>query len=439
LPASEIVMRLARVVAGSLLALAACTRDVEVAHEFRPVLDVAPTAIHALDVLFVIDNSGSMAPKQQALSAAARAQMFQLLQQEVGTMPDLHVGVVTTDMGVGTYSVVGCGASQGGALVTGAPGATCATISGHYLVDVANADGTRLRNYTGDIGDAFGCLAAVGNNGCGYEQPFAAMRAALEGSPAPNGDFLRPEAMLLVVFVTDEDDCSADPSLFDPADPTYGTSDARCWNAGVVCSVDDPTTVGPRDGCVPRDGATPARSVAAYADFLRGLKADPAMVMVATIAGATDPVTLGPDTVDPSAIVPQPSCASAAGSATPPVRIAALASAFPSRYSFSSICDLAGTTELARMTKTVAGVLTRRTCLLGPVPAAPICRAFARRADGTRVELPVCARGAPSNCVAIEHDVACGYTASSLGAHASAGMIGATDHLLVECVAPPGL
>ena len=290
-------MHLARRGAPAALALAlastACTRDAEVAHELRPVLDVAPTAIGALDVLFVIDNSGSMAPKQAALAAAARAQMFQLLAQQVGTMPDLHVGVVTSDMGAGTFSVNNCDASQAGALVTGIPGATCDMITGRYLVDVASADGGRLRNYTGEIGDAFGCLAAVGDGGCGFEQPLAAMRAALDGTQAQNSGFLRPEAMLLVVFVTDEDDCSADPSLFDPADATYGASDARCWNAGVVCSVDDPTTVGPRDGCVPREGGTPVRPVSTYVDFLRGLKADPAMVMVATIAGPTDPVAIG--------------------------------------------------------------------------------------------------------------------------------------------------
>lgn len=419
---------------------AGCTRDAEVAHELRPVLDVAPTTIGALDVLFVIDDSGSMLPKQAALAQASQAQLFQLLEQQVGEMPDLHVGVISTDMGAGTFSITGCDASRHGALVTGAPGDTCDMIDGHYLVDVANADGSRLRNYTGDIGQAFGCLAKVGAQGCGFEQPFAAMRAALDGSQAENDRFLRPEAMLLVVFVTDEDDCSADPSLFDPGDPTWGHMLTRCWNAGVACDDDDPTHQGPRTGCVPREASTPVRPVADYADFLRGLKADPSMVMVATIAGPTEPVVIGPNASDPTVAEVQPSCESAfVGTATPPVRLAALAAQFPSRYSFSQICQVDGEGELAHMTRTVAGVLTRRACLLGPVPEQPACRAYARQPDGARVELPICSAATPSACVAIESAADCDYTPSHLAAHASDGLVGANEHLIVECVAPDGI
>ncbi|MCE9575850.1 MAG: hypothetical protein K8W52_22055 [Deltaproteobacteria bacterium] len=422
------------------LASTACTRDAEVAHEFRPVLDVSPTAIGALDVLFVIDNSGSMLPKQQALAAAAREQVFSLLEAQVGTMPDLHVGVITTDMGAGTFDHVNCNAPQAGALATGAPGSTCDMVTGHYLVDVASSDGSRLRNYTGEIGDAFGCLASVGTSGCGFEQPLAAMRAALDPDHVLNPGFLRSEAMLLVVFVTDEDDCSAGGTLFDPTDPTYGALKARCWNAGVVCSVDDPNTPGPRDGCVPREGATPVVPISTYADFLRGLKADPSMIMVATIAGNTEPVEIVTEQDTPTIGVPGVTCETAtAGSATPPVRLAALAAQFSSRYSFSTICDLGGPDQLAHMTLTVAGVLTRRRCLLGPVPASPTCRAYARKTDGNRVELPICTSAAPGSCVAIEPDLDCDYTPSHLGAHASAGLVGSNEHLVVECVAPTGL
>src|SRR4029077_6401719 len=63
---------------------------------------------------------------------------------------------------------------------------------------------------------------------------------ALHNPPAENHDFLRPDALLVVVFVTDEDDCSADPNtdLFDPSKVSqYGALlSYRCTNYSIACA-----------------------------------------------------------------------------------------------------------------------------------------------------------------------------------------------------------
>ena len=79
-----------------------------------------------------------------------------------------------------------------------------------------------VRNYTGRLENVFTCIAALGETGCGFEHQFAAVPRALgaDGRPAPaeNQGFLRPDAYLAIVLVTNEDDCSASPGV-----PLYDT------------------------------------------------------------------------------------------------------------------------------------------------------------------------------------------------------------------------
>jgi L-ascorbate metabolism protein UlaG (beta-lactamase superfamily) len=63
-------------------------------------------------------------------------------------------------------------------------------------------------------------MAAVGDAGCGFEQHLEASYQALHDvlpNDARNHSFLRSDALLAIVFVADEDDCSApgDTDLFD--------------------------------------------------------------------------------------------------------------------------------------------------------------------------------------------------------------------------------
>ena len=97
---------------------------------------------------------------------------------------------------------------------------------------------------------AMACLAPQGINGCGFEQPLEAMYQGLTRSDTDGEDevgFIRAEAHLVVVFVTDEADCSYKDEwseIFEPdgdrvfwSDPesSFPTS-AVCWNAGVACT-----------------------------------------------------------------------------------------------------------------------------------------------------------------------------------------------------------
>jgi hypothetical protein len=433
------VTRVAAVAALALaLALAACAQpEASLGDHFREVVDVPPQPIGALDVLLVVDSSGSMKAKQDELVAAAGDALFGQLTADLGRLPDLHVGVVTTDLGAGDNNIQFCAPPGDDAILQpGAPGATC-PVDGRFLVDVASADGTRLTNYTGTLADAFACVATVGTGGCGFEQPLEAMRLALDGSRAQNDGFLRDYAMLLVLFVSDEDDCSvADPSLFDPS-AQLGPLAFRCFPSGVVCDPDRPDQPGVKTGCRPRDDSAWSTRVADYVDFLRGLKSDPSMVMVGGLFAPPDPVDVELDGDGQLAVTP--ACTDPLVTAEPAIRLGALAAAFPSRYAFAPVCGAASTDQLRGLTRTVDGVLGARPCLLGPVPPGATCRAFATGA-GVRVPIPACATETSTDCFRIKPDsVACGYTPSQLAVGVNGNAVPQGRHLIVECAVADGL
>ncbi|HEY1098180.1 MAG TPA: vWA domain-containing protein, partial [Myxococcota bacterium] len=135
----------------------------------------AGDAISAVDILFVIDNSGSMSDDQQLLAENFAAFFAEALGS--GGV-DFQVGVTTTD--ILTPS------AANGALV-GAPAI--------------------LRNTTPDLEGAFGRNVLVGVDGAGLELGLEAMRRAID-HPANSG-FIRNNAALSVVFVTDEEDGGA--------------------------------------------------------------------------------------------------------------------------------------------------------------------------------------------------------------------------------------
>ena len=118
-------------------------------------------------------------------------------------------------MGAGDGSIAGCDATGGknGIFQYAARGSCTTTGLDPGATFISDVDG--VKNYTGNREDVFGCIAALGESGCGFEHPFASITRALgaDGSPAPaeNQGFLRPEAFLFIVIVTDEDDCSAPP------------------------------------------------------------------------------------------------------------------------------------------------------------------------------------------------------------------------------------
>ena len=218
-------------------------------------------AERAVDILFVVDNSPSMDPKQTAL-ATNFAMMMQQLQMLPGGLPDLHIGVISSDMGAGAEGIGGnCDAPLGDrgllwgndptpgvrATVAGAPNNGCGLYSGaRWIEDIQNPNGIgRQQNYTGNLTDVFSCLAkGVGVNGCGYEHQLQSLRVALNpqaGVNDANIGFVRQKAYLAIVLVTDEDDCSANPddvtndNMFLQRPPGQ-TASLKCAARGHVCN-----------------------------------------------------------------------------------------------------------------------------------------------------------------------------------------------------------
>lgn len=139
-----------------------------------------------VDILWVIDNSNSMQIEQSLL-----AEGFLSFANELeNTNTNFHLGVITTDF---EYTD-----ADRGKLV-GEPSF------------ITNDD---------DYINIFRDRALVGLNGSGKEKGLEAARHALstQMTTGPNRGFLRPEANLLVVFVSDEDDCS-DGGRLEEEDP----------------------------------------------------------------------------------------------------------------------------------------------------------------------------------------------------------------------------
>jgi hypothetical protein len=144
----------------------------------------------------------------------------------------------------------------------------------------------------------FTCIASFDGDGCGFEQPLLALHKALDGTVAKNAGFLRPEAFLVVVVLTDEDDCSAgDPRVFDPsreAETTLGPfASFRCTRYGVACGGQLLDHVGSYSDCAPL-----ADSYLTHPDeivsFLAAIK-EPTTTFVALLTGDPAPVSVSSD------------------------------------------------------------------------------------------------------------------------------------------------
>ncbi len=186
------------------------------------------------DILFVIDNSGSMADEQENL-----ARNFDAFIDVLAASPgDYHIAVVTTDAGVGGD---GCGrrseceglasqirlsdppfalqsTDQSACMDTGIP----------FNCFIGAESGGFIRTLDTDrqtIIDQFSASVRIGSCGSGSERGLRAMREALAFADQDgcNADFIREDANLIVVFVSDEPDFSEDA----PIDYLSDLSDAK--------------------------------------------------------------------------------------------------------------------------------------------------------------------------------------------------------------------
>jgi hypothetical protein len=184
--------------------------------------DFPPTSCEEVDILFVIDDSPSMGDNQRKL-----VENYDVFVEGVTSIAEsrarVHLGVVTTDKYA--YNVTGCQELGDLVVQTGGHGSSDA-MCGPY------ADGGNYMTDADDIDTAFRCAAKVGTTGATHERPMeAAINAiggGIEGTSACNQGFVRDGAMLVVVFVTDED------GELDPNIAYEAMMEARGWNEGGI-------------------------------------------------------------------------------------------------------------------------------------------------------------------------------------------------------------
>jgi hypothetical protein len=425
-----------RAFAIALLLLVACDRDVDVGTGYRLMADSPTQPVRDLDVLFVVDNSGAMGEEQEFLAGAV-GRFIGTLDERLDGRPNLHIGVTSTNVGTGPDGGGGeacSGQGDDGRLLI--PD-LCTPLDRPFLVDLVDPDdpdAPRTINYPeGQLAETLACMTRLGMTGCGFEQQLEAMRRALDGSNEGNDGFVRRDAMLVVVLVTDEDDCSAfDRTIYDPYederdDPLGELSSFRCFEFGVTCDQPDARIVGDRTGCVPRTDSPYLRDPAFYAEFLGDLKGGPGMVMVAAITGEPTPVSVREDkSKDPPELTindlcPQPDQLIPWG-AGPAIRIHALLDGVP-RHLSAPICER-DSADLGRIADATASAMLGSMCLWATpfdsdddrAGIQPICRAELRLESGEWVELPACAEDATGeSCFEVREDRAlCGWTDSRL-------------------------
>jgi hypothetical protein len=327
----------------------------------------------SIDVLFMVDNSSSMT-LSQTLLLGNFPKFMDVLTQQQGGMPDVHVAVISSDMGAGDGSITGCAGNGDDGGFQSAPRGTCTNTTLQMgATFISNVGG--VANYTApNLSDVFTCIAPLGESGCGFEHQLASITRALgaDGAAAPtqNQGFLRPEADLAIILITNEDDCSAPVlgGLYDTntntnlASPLGPPANFRCNEFGHRCgnplappqrlspNPSDLNTTVTYTGCQSAEESGMLVPVATVAAQIKALKPAPAaQILVEAIAGPPTPYVVhwrtafiadtgpwpevlhscGGDTADGGTLM---------GFADPSVRIAQFVQAFGANGAFHTIC-----------------------------------------------------------------------------------------------------
>jgi len=246
-----------------------------------PQSDGAVNGCTKLDLLFVVDDSGSMSEEQTNL--VANFPTFISVLDASGL--DYRVAVTTTSR---KYSYT-----------------MAFPIGGSIPMDTGNGDNGAMRqpascNMTRrwiektdpDKAATFACVANVGTGGNSDEMPLGAMRDAFEERmmDATNAGFRRADALLGIVLLTDEEDCSYEAPV------NLGFTESLCESQ--------------------------MEPAANYVSFLDAYTGHRSRWAAAAIAG------VGPG-----------SCTSAFGSAAEATRLAAFVQQAGTQARMSSICD----------------------------------------------------------------------------------------------------
>ncbi len=194
-----------------------------------------------IDFVFVVDNSFSMADEQQNLADSVPG-FVEAIQTKLPDVEDVRVGVVDTD----TYPGLGnpnpleacpaeadcssCDYRLGAFLTKPAsavdPAASCGFGTGQPFMD----------GMSESFQSEFACAAVVGTEGNPVEQQVGALVEAVSGplnsADGCNGQFLREDALLVFLVISDEEDDVAD----DPEPQGGSLGDPDAWYEAIVAA-----------------------------------------------------------------------------------------------------------------------------------------------------------------------------------------------------------
>ncbi len=289
-----------------------------------------------LDVLFVVDNSATMYEEQKNLAANFGSMLSGLQSIDLGggefAPLDLNVMVTTTDMGHPSctpFQPEGYDPNDGSPVST-----PCTERLDHFTNLNDSVEETCLdvcpnpvgpsdmfihvddngSNVPGDdVEAAFACIAPQGIVGCGYEAPLESMLQALDPMATWNGTdgFLREDAALAIVLITDESDCSvlgpegylyfspdqeSNPEVtqyweVNPDTDQLQPTSAVCWNAGTTCI--DSDLDGTYESCEEFSSGV-LHPTTRYTSYLSSLLTDDRVVMMVALTGVPEVTSYNP-------------------------------------------------------------------------------------------------------------------------------------------------
>jgi hypothetical protein len=171
-----------------------------------------PEECAKVDVLYVIDNSPSMGDEQQTLIANFPTFAADM-QEALNGVESYQIGVITTDNyldegflddGANTVNAASPECQHLGGLVVQAHGGSCLPF----------ADGNNFITDSDDLASKFTCIANVGEDGDSDEfvgdgliKLLGSQQIANEVTDCNEG-FIRDDALLVIVILTDENDSS---------------------------------------------------------------------------------------------------------------------------------------------------------------------------------------------------------------------------------------
>ena len=189
---------------------------------------IGATTSSKVDLLLVVDNSASMGDKSKLLAAS-----LDPLVRKLATAGDVHLGVVTSSLGTmgGDVCADGTAQASNARLSTVGPNSMPLASAKQGFLSFGGGGSTNVDTF---IADAKTLVNGVGENGCGLEAQLESMYrflvqpdpwgsvavdsnnlASLQGTDdvllAQRKAFLRPDSLVVVVMITDEDDSVADP------------------------------------------------------------------------------------------------------------------------------------------------------------------------------------------------------------------------------------